>query len=768
MFFTISENKDCKITIKIEKEEPLTSCFSCDNSQDIPNSHSLVQIENNIPVSSTLSNNLISKKGINRTIIKNNDKCDVSHIMNNPFSESENSAKHQVLTQSKTLVIKEEPKDITNSIIDQQIFENQKSTCFSAANLQITSDNNFVKDNDNNLLSPKSSTPKHQCINWTSIETINNCDYKDLVYNPSNQKNIVFDENPIKLITPILKEEPINDNDIKQNIDGMIFTPYNSDGLQNTKIGHSLKQNDSLSSLSDMSTLKHNSINSVSVRVPENRHVEDLKYKLFCKKDDTGIGQVPVSIEFPTVKCKPNTIVDKNTIDTKTIKCYPVNNSLNTSNCHKLIKVELVKNDLLSSLSNNFTKKNQDINKTSVKIVKNSDNIKRLINKPCKIIPSGIDQTLFKVQTPIVKYESVNHCKVLSSAPKSLVLSHQGIKTSIKIIKSHNVTQLTNNSFSKTQNLNVDQSSMKVITPLIKSEPKYDNGTKIKDNTVDIIPFSSNVDFQSIINDQRLIKIGNSYESSSSKSSPRHCGTINNFIKTSENNVKNSIHKPSWKSKNSDIDQLSVKVVTPIVKQEPEEVIDTIEQNIIASEKTPCYPGDNSQCAILSDSVTKCKKDFITVQSESLTLKHRVIKRTDIKTTGNQDVKQFMKKCVHEVEVRGDDQTNKIKKEVEDLSIDQIKEIKNEFEDRDTNYFVKEKGTVKKELNDDDLNVLYNINSNTTNIENQVAIKKEYNENNDANSLVCTVENEKKKITWEEYRAKREKMGLLMMPSKIN
>lgn len=724
----------------------------------------MVQIENNIPISSTLS-----KKGINRTIIKNNDKCDVSNLMNNPFSESENPEKHQVQTQSKMLVIKEEPKDITNSIIDQHIFENQKSTCFSAANFQITSDNSFVKNKDDNVLSLKSSTPKHQCINWTSIETINNCDYKDLIYNPFKPTNI--DKNPIKYITPILKEEPINDNDIKQNIDGMIFTPYNfTDGLQSTKIGYSLKQNDNLSSLSDMSTLKHSGINSVSSKMPENRHVEDLKYKLFCKKDDTGIGQIPVNIEFPTVKYKPNAIVDKNIIDTETITCYPVNNSLNTSDCHKFIKVELVKNGLLSSLSNNCTKKNQNFNKASVKIVKNSD-IKQLINKPCKIITPGIDQTLFKVQTPIVKYESVNHCKVLSSAPKSLVLSHQGIKTSIKIIKSHNVTKLTNNSFGKTQNLNIDQSSMKVKTPLIKCEPKYDSDTTIKDNTVDIIPFSSNVNFQSTINDQRFIKIGNNYESSSSKScSPRHYGTINNFIKVSENNVKNSIHKPSWKSENSDIDQLSMKVVTPnltpIAKQEPEEIINTNKQNIITSEKTPCYSGDNSQCVILTDSITKRKKDFITVLSESLTLKRRVIKRTSIKTTGNQDVKQFMKKCVHEV--RGNDQTKEIKKEVEDLSIDQIKEIKSELEDQDTNYFVKGKETVKKELNDDDSNVLYNINLNNTDIENQVVIKKEYNENNDANSLVCTAENEKKKITWEEFRAKREKMGLLMIPSKIN
>lgn len=721
----------------------------------------MVQIENNIPISSTLPKNLVSKKGINRTIIKNNDKCDVLHLMNNPFSESENSEKHQELTQPKTLVVKEQPKNITNSIIDQQIFENQKSTSFSAANFQITSDNSFVKNKDN-VLSPKSSTPKHQCINWTSIETINNCDYKDLVYNSFEPKNIVYDKNPIKLITPILKEEPINNNDIKQNMNGMIYTPYNSDGLQSTKVGHSLKQNDDLSSLSDMSTLKHPGINSVSVKTLENRHVEDLKYKLFCKKDDTGIGQVPVNIELPTVKCKSNTIIDKNIIDTKTIKCYPVNNSLNTSDSHKFIKVEIVKNGLLSSLSNNLTKQNQDINKTSVKIVKSSDNIKQLINKPCKIITSsGIDQTLFKVQTPIVKYESVNHCKVLSSAPKSLVLSHQGIKTSIKIIKSHNIAQLTKNSFGKTQNVNIDQSSMKVITPLIKCEPKYDSDTTVKDKTVDIIPFSSNIDLQSITDDQCSIKIGNSCESSSSKSSPRHCGVINNFIKISENNnVKNSIHKPSWKSENSDIDQLSVKVVTPVAKQEPEEITDTIKQNIIASEKTPCYSGDNSPGAIYSDSITKYKKDFITALSESSTLKHHVTKRTSVNTTENQD---FMKKCVHEVEVQGDDQTKEIKKEVEELSIDKINEIKNELEDQDTNYIVKEKGTVKKGLNGDDSSVLYNINLNNTDIEDQVVIKKE---NNDANSLVCTVENEKKKITWEEFRAKREKMGLLMMPSK--
>lgn len=733
IFSTISENKDCKITIKIEKEEPLTSCFSCDDSQDIPNSHSLVQYENNIPVSSTLSKNLVSKKGINRTIIKNNDKCDVSHLMNNPFSESENSEKHQVPTQSKTLIIKQEPKDTTS--------------------FQITSDNCFVKNEDENVLSLKSSSPKQQCINWASIETTNNCDYQDLIYNT-------------------FKPEPIHDNnDIKQNIDGMIFTPYNSiDGLQNAKIGHCLKQNDDFSSLSDMSTLKHPGINSVSVKMPENRHVDDLKYKVFCKKDDTGIGQVPVNIEFPNIKCKPKTIVDKNIIDTETITCYPVNNSHNTSNCHKFIKVELVKNGLLSPLSNNCTKKNQDINKSSVKIVKNCGNIKQLINKPCKIVTSGIDQTLFKVQTPIVKYESVNHCKVLSSAPKSLVLSHQGIKTSIKIIKSHNVTQLANNSFGKTQNLNINQSFMKVKTPLIKCEPKYDSDHTIKDNTVNIIPFSSNVDFKSIIDNQRFVKIENDHESSSSKSSPKHCETINNFIKISENNnIKNSIPNSSRKSENSDINQLSVKVVTPIVKQEPEEIVDAIKQNITTSEITPSYSGANSQCAILSDSITKHKKDFITVLSESLTLKRRVIKRTSVKTSGNKDVKQLMKKCVDEVKVLDDDQTKKIK-EVEDLGIEQIKEIKKEPEAQDTNSsveetFVEGKGTIKNELNDDDSNDLYKINLNNTDIENQVAVTKEQNENNDAISLDCTVENEKKKITWEEFRAKREKMGL---SSKIN
>lgn len=116
----ILENKDCKITIKIEKEEPLKPCYSADDFQETTDSLQMIKTEENSSYSPKLSKCFAPKLGIYRTSIKSNENSSVNHLIDNPFCET-----NEDLEISRALVkvesnIKLECSDV-NETVEEEI-----------------------------------------------------------------------------------------------------------------------------------------------------------------------------------------------------------------------------------------------------------------------------------------------------------------------------------------------------------------------------------------------------------------------------------------------------------------------------------------------------------------------------------------------------------------------------------------------------------------------------------------------------------------------
>jgi len=658
MFLKFSENKDCKITVDTMKEEPLKSSYFGDDSLDKTNSHSSINFEENI--SSSSPKTLIPKKGINRTLIKNTENCDVKHLINNPFCETEDNL--MLMDPKIPVKIQKSKNTNSNTKIEQNILD-AKTSCSVVRQQQFC---NSVDDLQSNIN-----------------------DHVEL------KKNILF-------------------------------------------------------SSSKMAAPNGHEIDGTLVIKTENCEVEDVMYKSNLKKNNVEVEQT-----FKEIKnCKPVKI-NESIFETEKITSYSDYNSHNTTGSQEFVGVKSIEKNLLSPLLNNYTSNRSGKNKVSVKLTKR---IKPLINHCfskrtlANVKNENFEQNLDCTPCLTAKNSqsmSVNHSDVLSSVPNLVSMRHKNKKSSNKI-EDHKVKKIINKP--KTQNLSRDQMSAKVKT-LANCEPKHED-CLAEQNIVGIVQLSSKRKLHVKIDTQDSIKNKNDFETSLSKSSSSKCHGTNKTIKNYDD--QKLIYKQSCKSKCSYVEPSSIKTEIPIRKQLPKIIINAAKQKVV-------YSNSDSQKTKDCRNTVQNKNDFITAISQSLIPKRKSIKQTSIKASVNQDVKQIVKNPAYEVK---------------DLNVDQTKVIKSEPKDQVVNLIAKEtpvkiQRTIKEDLKCVDSNNFSSVCLNSTNVKKQeVIVVKEKNktslENNINSQTTCIAENEKKKITWEEFKAKREKMGLSSMPGKIN
>jgi len=280
------------------------------------------------------------------------------------------------------------------------------------------------------------------------------------------------------------------------------------------------------------------------------------------------------------------------------------------------------------------------------------------------------------------------------------------------------------------------------------------------------------------------------------------------------------------------IDQPSMKYQIPVIKQEPEDISDTVENNVFGMEMEPCYSDDSQstkhqritntlkhrsvghlvRCktseslgisrtsAVVPMPVLKCKPEEVSAtvdqnivkvkmeQSENLqnttnshsfvivddgilssnnllAQKHQIVNGTFMEKIKNCDFNQLVygPSCETENTGGGIDQTwAKVEFPI----------VKCEPECVDN---IAEQNIVEMDIEteDESLNEFGCIGLNNIIIENEVIVKKEDVSSNGISfkndgvysqtfktTNPMTSETEKKKISWEEYRAKREKLGL--------
>ncbi|XP_050543557.1 peroxisome proliferator-activated receptor gamma coactivator 1-alpha-like isoform X2 [Daktulosphaira vitifoliae] len=130
--FSTNDNKDCKLTIKIEKEESLTQCYSAENSLDevYNNGNRIKNTKTNTPLSINAPNFVNSKLGINRTAIKpdiNSD--DVHSLLHNPFHETNLILPKNISLKVETSKLKCEVKtEPVEEIVEQNNYAMKMNT----------------------------------------------------------------------------------------------------------------------------------------------------------------------------------------------------------------------------------------------------------------------------------------------------------------------------------------------------------------------------------------------------------------------------------------------------------------------------------------------------------------------------------------------------------------------------------------------------------------------------------------------------------------
>ncbi|XP_060875036.1 uncharacterized protein LOC132948541 isoform X2 [Metopolophium dirhodum] len=570
--FSTHENKDCQITIKIEKEEQLNECYSADNSVDTADSLSFVKIEENIP-SSSLSKSFAPKRGINRTSIKTMGTSDVKHLIHNPFCETE-QVNNQMLGYINSSIVKCEAEDVKDNV-EENLVEMEVNPYYSADGLR---NNTGLEKSEEHIVSSslfKSSTPKRRGINRISIKTPDNSDAKHL-FNPfCEPKDLANYQIPAKVQTPIIKCEPIDENEtIEETIVGLHYSPNDSQttsnshnmvkvknsvskyGLQSTNSSHNVvKVIDSVTPLLlKKSTSKCQGINKISLKTTNNvNHPSKSKH--------LGTNQISVKVQTPIVKIEPENVdksIEKPIVKKEVKPCYSADNLNCTSNNRNFLREEI----RLSSLLKNSASKRRANNKKSIKATKN-DSVKHIAHN-------------------------------FHFEPK----------------------QISNN-----------QNSVELATTVIKREPEDFYDTSKENIEMMTNPsYSSSNGIKSKAVSHSLVKIDKIVSSPKGLAS-QHRSTNGNSIKTTDNSKNHLICNLNYKPKDLGNSLTSVKYKIPIIKREPENDNNTIQPNALnnlKSEKEIKFVDSNEIHS--SDLINK------NAESQEIIIKNMVTIASSIKT----------------------------------------------------------------------------------------------------------------------------------------
>lgn len=695
-------------------------CCSTDDSQNVVNNHTLVNIKDD-PTSfmSKISNP--QHRGIIRTSIKSTDNSDVKNQMHNSFYAPNNLNNDQMLMVINPSIPKHTPEHLND--IEQNIVKMEP--CYPAYDLPCINNSDMVVKVENNITSKlsTSSIQKIRGIDKNSIKPTNHGEYDH-----------------VKLDTPIIKCEPeIANYIVEQNIIEMETQHY----AQNTIGSHGiLKNNNKIKSKLSKSTIpKSQKITRTLKKSNDNSDGKHYVSKSFHVSQDFCNNEMPAKFNQSVAKCKPKNVNNniKQNIEMEIQSCYSADGSQHMNNRDTIVKV---KDNIKPSLSRSSVQKCQDTFKSTSKPIKNCD-VKRLMyNKLCQSKKLGLDKKPQEIDTSIIKQkpkdindtidQNINEKeiqphyfsqkntvhnnsilkikdKIPSVLPKNAIPSRQVIsRKSLKSTEYINVKHIMSNSDCASQDLAKNIKLVKINPSIAKCEPKYVNNNIKQTIKTEVQSHYSTHDLQHINSNDVNVKVEDNIISSLSKSYSPKCENVNKTSLTT-----------TIKSEVEQFQQKSIKLKTHIVKCEPEDIYETDVKNIAENEV---------QLYSSVDGLPNTMDNPSYLNIENSDPKYKEINTTSLKMTKNCEVIRPKVEVINDI-IQQD--IVKMEKQTNDDQLNSEDKIKY-----------------------DGPNDMYNTYSCNTIIEcvnsQNFIFKNEFN-----------METEKKKISMEEYRAKRGKMTLL-------
>jgi len=445
--------------------------------------------------------------------------------------------------------------------------------------------------------------------------------------------------------------------------------------------------------------------------------------------------------------------------------------------------LEKIEGNVVSSSSLKFsTSKARGINRISIKTPDNYD-IKDILNPFCEPKDPTNDQIPVKFQTPIIKSEPIddnvtieedtifdvnyfadnsqttsnshnNIVKVKNSVSKYGSQSTTNTHNVVKVIDDRVTPSLlkkstskyeginkislktTNNvkqpMYNKSKHLGTNQISIKVHTPVTKFEPETSNIHNLVKDEIRLSP--------------SLLK----------NSTTKHQANHKKSIKAAGNcGVQYVAHNFHCEPKKLGNEQISMKLTTPVIKCEPEDFNDTSKENI-EMVINPSYSSNGLKSTVVSHNLVKI--DQIVLPSKSFASQHQDANDSSIKTTDNSK-NHLIYNLNYKPKNLGNDLTS---------VRDKIPIIKLEPENNKSTTQPNFKINLRKEKEWKFVNPNKIHSADNGNTESQkIIIKKMETIVSSIKSEDIDSQTDKKKISWEEFRAKREKMGLINISGNI-
>lgn len=748
--YKIAENKDCQITIKIENEEP---CYSANESQFITDSNILGITEESFP-SSTRSYS--QTRDINRTFIKPNENRDFTNFLYSPFYDPDIFSFEQISFESAFENLQPDVNNTINQntepIVEPNYYPGHDSQS-AIVNL------NLVKTEDGILPLPESSI-SNQGINETSEN-----DNQHLIQNPISGTGTVN----VGIDTVNFAPENVN-NIIEQNIAPLKMESNHPQGNSQIKV----KSHNLVKVKNDPSSLSFNIFPKKLKRngtfLNTTKHVKQPVYKPFDEPENIGNNQKSTKVGRQTVKRKPKDVINtiqQKIVETRVKPCYSDNNFQNTTNNHNLVKIEDIVNKSTTSkrqsnkiISTKKATEKCDVKHSSYNILpKDHDNdqmprrVKPCIFKRKTVYTNNVKQNIYEIkvescssddsETVTNRQNSVRNQATLknSTPPKR----QRNNKTSTKKTeKTYAAKHLSCNSLRRPKVHGNNHILSVNAEPVIKPEPLYINYNEQNIVKKNVKSFSTG-NLLNTFNSHNSVKIEKT-------SIPKRQRKNKTCTITSENNYAqhfsgNFFGEPKVLGNN----QISVKV-EPGIKVEPLYMNYNIEQNIDEVEVESFSPGDLLQNTTNSHNPVKIEESFVSNICDNTTF---------TKTTEKNAVQQL----VYNNEPKNIASHQLVAVKVEPYIKEEPVYIDENFE-QNVGEIIQEYETKHVGSNDICRIVENNINMKIPKITiikkeniNETFIKKGKGGSHAIKTEINS-ETEKKKISWEEFRAKRGKIGL--------
>lgn len=557
----------------------------------------------------------------------------------------------------------------------------------------------------------------------------------------------------------------------------------------------------STSSSSLKSFVPNRGITRTSIKATENYDVKHLIYNPFCETEDLSIDQT--SVKTLDMKCEPEDINDTyeiNKVVTDVNSCYSADLQEKIGS-HSLLKIE--ENKLSPQINKSFISKHQSINRTLIKTTTNCD-IEPDYNPFCKIEDLSNDNIVVEVDASIVKSElddiidTVVQKKIETEAKTHYFdndLQNINICPSLVKIKNHdssskkssNTKRRDNcrNSVKITKNSNLQPTKMKPCTKadgdlnhkkvpvilnslIVKQEPEDKGDISNQNIRMEVEP--SFTDSRNTFYSLSQEKIEDNIASSSPISSVSKRRSINKTFKSCD--LQPTTFDLFCKTQDLGTKQIPVEVDKCILIRKPEDINNIYDQNNVeikfksssatdslnttTNNHTSVKIEDNIPPSLLKGAskdqdnnniLTKSSNVQQTVfapfcQTEDPINQMSVKIKTSIIKRRPEEVHDIIERSIAEMDVSVDEDNV--------FNVEETKYVdSNDFCYAKLNYrhldckevIIKKENDLEHEetlLKNDNIDSLSDTNRNETNLE-----------------------TEKKKISWEEYRAKRGKMGLL-------